>query len=1091
MHFYRRFTLCLLTLVVLATSVSAFAQATFNDTRFTQEVAVQMAPYYPIGFAWAPDGRMFVWHKSGVVRIVKNGQVLSTPFIDISNHVNSAVDRGLIGLALDPNFSQNGYVYLAYVYENLGNTSSSDPRTERVTRVQADPNNPDVAIASSETAILGKVSTAPCVEPPDGSDCMPNDMGAHTIDHLAFGPDGKLYVSVGEGSTYKIDNSNAFRAQNLKSLNGKILRINSDGTAPGDNPWDDGTNSNRSKIYSMGLRNPFRFSIDSATGKVYVGDVGWFRYEEVDYGRGKNFGWPCYEGNNPEPEYQTDFSAQCALVPASSVTLPQYTYGRDVGSTVTMGPVYRASVYPTEYQSRAFFADYSSDWIQSAAVNTDGTLSDVKFFATGITAPVYMALGPDGSLYYSSLSNGAIMRIKYNNAAKAPVAQAAVSPSNGYSPLTVQFSSAGSSDPNGGSLTYSWDFGDGSTSTSANPAHTYTYTGVKTFNAVLTVKNTANLSTAATVKVTVGSTAPTATITSPANGTVLKIGQTVTFTGTGTDQDDGTLSGNSLHWTILLHHNAHYHVYPDAFGSSGSFVVEDHGTFDKYSYVITLTVTDSSGLTDSATIELPVDNSACTLNTADPSVTICFPANGSTVTSPVKVGVGTTDSAASVTNLTVLLDNQQVYSANTSNFVSNISMPSGMHNMTVVATDSQGRKFQSSETITVSGGGGCALSSVNPSVTICSPANGATVSSPVNIVAGTTSSSTVTAMAIYVDNTLAYKGSVSQLNQNVAMAAGSHRVVVQAWNNAGQVFNSAENITVSGSTTGPCTLSTVNPSVTICSPANGATVASPVNIVAGTTSSSTVSAMAIYVDNTLAYKGNVSQLNQSLTMAAGSHFIVVQAWNTAGQVFKASETITVSGGTSGGCALNTATSPNVNICTPTQGSTVASPVAVSASAYSTNPIAAMKIYVDGTQMYSINNVNQINTSVALAGGNHLLVVQAWDSTGAVFNSSRNITVSGSTTACTASSTSPSVTICSPTNGSTVASPVHVVAKTTSATPIVAIKIYVDNVEKYSINNVNAIDTSLAMTSGKHFVVVQAWNSGGAVFNSSTTITVSP
>src|SRR5258706_6232968 len=124
----------------------------------------------------------------------------------------------------------------------------------------------------------------------------------------------------------------------------------------------------------------------------------------------------------------------------------------------------------------------------------------------------------------------------------------------------------------------------------------------------------------------------------------------------------------------------------------------------------------------------------------------------------------------------------------------------------------------------------CPLSSTNPSVTICTPANGATVTSPVHIVAGTTSSTTVTAMKIYVDNNIAYSINANQLDTQVTMPAGNHYVVVQAWNSAGQVFKSPINISVtSGTSTGPCTLSSTNPSVTICTPTNGATVTSPVH----------------------------------------------------------------------------------------------------------------------------------------------------------------------------------------------------------------------------------------------------------------------
>src|SRR5207253_680440 len=135
-----------------------------------------------------------------------------------------------------------------------------------------------------------------------------------------------------------------------------------------------------------------------------------------------------------------------------------------------------------------------------------------------------------------------------------PAAHAAATPTSGYSPLTVTFSSAGSADPEGGALTYFWDFGDGATSTQANPTHTYVQGGVRTFPATLTVTDPTNLSSAATVNVTVGSKPPVATIVSPATGTKVDIGATVTFQGKGTDPEGGTLPGSALSWTVIIHH---------------------------------------------------------------------------------------------------------------------------------------------------------------------------------------------------------------------------------------------------------------------------------------------------------------------------------------------------------------------------------------------------------------------------------------------------------------------------------------------------------------------------------------------------------
>lgn len=1096
--------LCLLFIVLTSLALPAFTQ--YVDSRFTDETYVSVQPYTPLGIAFSPDGRQFIWTKPGKIWVVKNGAVLATPFIDLTSRVNRAVDRGLIGFALDPDFVNNGYFYVAYVYENAGANTSDSPRTQRVSRFQADPANPNVALPNSETVLIGKMSTPPCPEPNNGADCIPNDMGAHTIDHLEFGPDGKLYVSVGEGSTYKDDTINSFRAQDLNSYNGKILRINKDGSAPADNPFYDGTNSVKSKIYSLGLRNPFRFVIDKSNGRLYIGDVGWTSYEEVDTGRGKNFGWPCFEGTGKQPTFNFDWT-QCQQMQASTVTAPAYYYGRDVGSTVTMGAVYDKTVYPTEYRNRLFFADYTSKWIKTAAIDDAGNMTDVKNFATNLVDPVFLTLAPDGYIYYIAFSQGAIKRIKFNGSSNsAPVAKISANPLYGNSPLTVNFIGDGSTDADGDTLTYAWDFGDGATSTAANPSHSYNAAGEQAFTATLTVKDTSGSTDSASVRIVLNSTPPTANIVNPRDGTVVHSGDVINFSGNGTDAEDGQVPAGGLSWTVLLHHqsstgtNAHYHTLLQTTGTGGQITIGDQDAIDSFWYEFRLTATDSSGLTSTQIVKLPYQAAQlCSMSTVDPSVTICQPGQNQSVSSPLRITAGTTSSYP-VSTMKIYVDNVEKYSVNASTLDTSLALPDGAHNIVVQAWNAGGQVFKSSRQVTVgstTGTGPCTLNTTSPSVTICQPTNGATVDSPVRIVAGTTSATPVTTMKIYVDNVEKYSVKAGQLDTSLALTAGVHSIVVQAWNSGGQVFKTPITITVNGGggTTGPCTMNTVDPSVTVCQPTNGQTVASPVRFVAGTTSSSPVTAMKIYVDNAIAYSTNTGTLDTSLTLAPGNHYVVVQAWNQAGAVFKSTPmNISVSstgGGDTTGCAAP-GTLPGVNICSPTNGSTVNSPVSIVATAKSNLPIVAAKIYVDGVEKYTQSNSGDVNQNLSLSSGTRFIVVQAWDSSGAVFKSSVTVTVGGGTApTCTIATIDPSVTICEPTQGTTVASPVHVVAGAYSSKPIVAIKIYVDGVEKFSQNNVNRVDQSIALASGKRFIVVQAWDSTGRVFNTSRTITVSP
>lgn len=610
-----KLSLCLLLLLTLAGSL--YGQGTPTDPGFSFEKFLTLPPYRLNGLAWAPDGRVFLWQKDGVVKIYKNGAILPTPFLDISARINAGGDRGLISFAFDPNFTTNGYVYVTYVYENPSVTPRNqfNPATERLSRFQANPSNPDIALPA-ETIILGKVSTPNCSG--INEDCMPNDAHEHTIDRVLFAQDGSIFLSLGEGGSSSGTSAHAFRAQNLDILNGKVLHVTSSGQGFTTNPFYNGdVNTNRSKVWDYGLRNPFSFDIRPGTlNDLYIGDVGWYTWEEINRGKGRNFGWPCFEGGLDttgkvttvsQPRYQTDFKTNCTPVPASSTTAPIYTYNHNGGGAAIVGGMfYTGTKYPTQYQNNFFFADYNNLWIKRATLDANGNITSIKTFATGIDAPDYIAQGPDGNLYYVGFATGNVWRIRYTGSAP-PVAKASASPTSGASPLTVNFSSAGSSDPNGGTLTYVWDFGDSTSSTDANPTHVYNSSTTATFNVLLTVTNSKNLTATSQVKITVGSTPPTATISAPLNGAVYNIGDLVTYSGSGSDSKDGTLSGAALQWTILLHHQDHVHTVAQTTGNQGSFTVENHDAIGAYYYEVILTVTNSGGLQDTKSVSIQVN----------------------------------------------------------------------------------------------------------------------------------------------------------------------------------------------------------------------------------------------------------------------------------------------------------------------------------------------------------------------------------------------------------------------------------------------------------------------------------------------------
>lgn len=366
----------------------------------------------PTVMAFAPDGRIFVAQQNGALRIVKDGSLLTTPFISLPS-VSSLGERGLIGIALDPDFSSNSYVYLYY-------TTSVAPIHNRIVRYTA---NGDVALAGSEHPILE----------------LDNLSGAtnHNGGALAFGLDGKLYVAVG-------DNANGANAQNPDTYHGKFLRINKDGSAPTDNPfYSEAASEQRKRIWAYGLRNPYTFAIQPVTGKIFVNDVGQGSAEEINDATtgGKNFGWPSAEGNSTNPAYSNPVYAYLHSGP------------QPTGCAITGGTFFNPQVttYPASYTGNYFFQDFCAPhWIYS--LDPTGTPVATLFGSNVGSSSVALTTGPDGNLYYLSRGASALYKIIYT-AVNPPVIieqpQAATVPAG----TSVSFSvSASGSQP----LTFQW-----------------------------------------------------------------------------------------------------------------------------------------------------------------------------------------------------------------------------------------------------------------------------------------------------------------------------------------------------------------------------------------------------------------------------------------------------------------------------------------------------------------------------------------------------------------------------------------------------------------------------------------------------------
>ncbi|MEV8419132.1 carbohydrate-binding protein, partial [Streptomyces niveus] len=405
------------------------------------------------------------------------------------------------------------------------------------------------------------------------------------------------------------------------------------------------------EIYAMGFRNPFRMSVDKATGIVYLGDYGPDAgvtnasrgpSGQVEFNRitgPGNYGWPYCTGTNTAAETYSEFTFpsgpsaakyNCAAPANNSfrntglATLPAaksswIKYGGDAGSPPEFGggsespmggPVYRydpnlnSSVkFPQSLDGRFFAGEYGRKWIKAIEVKADGTPGVIEAFPWTGTQVMDQAFGPDGALYVLDYGTGgnnqALYRVEYlAGANRNPVAKAAADKVSGPTPLTVAFSSAGSADPEGKALTYSWNFGDGTTSTAANPSHTYTTNG--TFRPTLTVRDPEGLTGTASLVVTAGNTAPTVTLQTPKDGQLFSFGDTVPFQVTVSDPEDGTIDCSKVKVTYLLGHDEHRHQITQATGCSGNLSVPADGEHDSAANiygVFDAEYTDGAGLT--------------------------------------------------------------------------------------------------------------------------------------------------------------------------------------------------------------------------------------------------------------------------------------------------------------------------------------------------------------------------------------------------------------------------------------------------------------------------------------------------------------
>ncbi len=554
-----------------------------------QEAVLSTGLALPTDMAFAPDGRLFVTEKAGRLRVIENGVLLDDPFLTVA--ADPQGHHGLLSLAFDPNFETNGYLYIFYT------RAEGDPAV-RLSRFQVSNTDPNVADPNSEVVLLGDIP-------------IPTDL--HDGGGMAFGNDGLLYLGIGDGGIPSA-------AQDMTSLLGKLVRLdvsNYPNIIPADNPYV-GTPGIRDEIYAAGLRNPFKLAVDEVDGRIWVTDTGTDKFEEInEVTAGANFGWPNFEGNSGNLAFDD----------------PIYTYAQTgVGGAITAGTFYRGNLFPTEYEGDFFFADFSHQVVR----NLDTTNFVETDFATGIAGPVDIEVGPDDALYYLDIWTGSVFRVDYvGGGNRSPEAAATANVTFGASPLTVTFDGSLSSDPDNDNLFFSWNFGDGyPPMPGVSVVHTYTTPGV--YTALLTITDGNGGSDVFPITIAVDESPPVGQISVSPENPLYRGGDTINFSGTGVDAEDGVLDPSAFRWNITFQHNAHTHPFigPLDGVTGGSFVVPALGeSASNTFYRVNLTVTDSAGLSSTSFVDIFPQVTQVTLDTNPGLLDVVL--DGATVSGPV------------------------------------------------------------------------------------------------------------------------------------------------------------------------------------------------------------------------------------------------------------------------------------------------------------------------------------------------------------------------------------------------------------------------------------------------------------------------
>jgi glucose/arabinose dehydrogenase len=507
----------------------------------------------PMSMSWGPGGDLWIGGAQGHVYLLHlepgTGAPPGVPTLVAQLPVSNQGERGTIGIAVDPDYLQNQFIWVFY-------SKLDPPFRNRLSRFR---HVGDQLV--EETVIL---------ETPD----LLNDI--HNGGCLRFASDKTLFISTGD------DGQGSDTSQNPHDLRGKILHINRDGSPAAGNPFLNGQDGDP-RVWALGLRNPWRFNLQPVSEAMFIADVGGGAYEEVNLGiPSANYGWQLTEG--PEPPG------------VSGITYPIYSYPHTsaLGNGIIGGDHAPAGNFPPAYQGNYFFGDVATSELFRMELDESNQPRLVEQFASGtLSGPVDIQFGPDGALYYLAFGARGLLRISYvGGGNRQPIATASVEPDNGEAPLEVTLDGSASFDPDGSSLTYRWDLGDGQRSNqpvvrNSYPAGTY-------FARLMVTDPQGGTSQARDLRIVSGNTRPSPIIQEPSPGRQYSVGELITFAGVGVDPEEGIVPCERLTWTVVFHHLGHTHPFlgPLRGTCEGAFKADPHGEEQTF-FEIQLTVEDT------------------------------------------------------------------------------------------------------------------------------------------------------------------------------------------------------------------------------------------------------------------------------------------------------------------------------------------------------------------------------------------------------------------------------------------------------------------------------------------------------------------